>query len=315
MNTHPSVTIVVPVFNEEDGIDVFIKTLIDELNKLDCISDVLFVNDGSKDGTALKLDAIQASNPARIGVVHFSRNFGHQAAITAGMDMATGDAVITMDADLQHPPSLIPKLLECWQEGADVVQTIRTDSNEISWFKKITSKAFYEIINYFSLTRIEPGAADFRLLSRKVVDIFKNELRERDRFLRGLIAWAGFRTIFVSFEAPARFAGTTKYSLSKMLNLARSGLVSFSRVPLKLSVICGLIFSVISILYGLFSIYAYFFMPSKINPGWASIVVGITFMGGCQLVFLGLIGEYLSTVFDEVKARPIYIVSKKQLIK
>jgi len=308
-------TVVVPVFNEADGIDYFVKMLLYELDKLVLDADVILVNDGSQDKTADFIDAIQKSFPTRVSVIHFSRNFGHQAALTAGMDEATGDAVITMDADLQHPPSLIPLMVERWLDGMDIVQTIRKDSSETNYIKRLTSKYFYEIINIFSATRIEPSAADFRLISRTVVDIFKNDLRERDRFLRGLIAWVGFRTSFITFTPPPRFAGNSKYSFKKMLSFARVGLISFSRVPLKISVWVGLIFAVFSLLYGSYAVFAYFYIPERLNPGWASIVVTMTFLGGCQMLFIGLIGEYIATIFDEIKNRPIYITSRKSLKK
>jgi glycosyltransferase involved in cell wall biosynthesis len=313
MNSFQSITVVAPVFNEESGIEKFVTVLFNELDKISINSDVILVNDGSTDSTAEKLNSLQELFSERLTILHLSRNFGHQAALTAGMDESTGDAVITLDADMQHPPSLIPLLLDKWKEGADVVQTIRQDSKQATFLKKFTSKYFYNTINFLSSTQIEPAAADFRLLSRAVVNVFKYDIRERDRFMRGLVAWVGFKTELVPFTAPPRFAGTTKYTWNKMFSFARVGLVSFSRVPLKISIWLGVILSAMSIFYGLYAIYANFFLRNLLNPGWASIIVSITFLGGCQMVFMGLIGEYISTIFDEIKARPIYIVSEKKI--
>jgi dolichol-phosphate mannosyltransferase len=273
---------------------------------------VVLVDDGSTDGTSAILDRLQSEHPARLTVVHLSRNFGHQRALTAAMDFAEGDAVVCMDADMQHPPSLIPDLVKRWEEGYDVVYAIRRETAD-GPFKDLTARAFYSLVNRLSETPIEPNAADFRLLSKKVVDVFRHDLRERDRFIRGLVGWVGFRSARVEFDAAARFAGTTKYSLGKMLQFARTGLVSFSKVPLKIAAVFGFVVSLLSGLYGLFAVTAYFFFQFAVMPGWASTVLVGTFLGGCQLLFLGLIGEYIATIFDEIKARPLYIVADARL--
>ena len=302
------VTIVAPVYNEVEGIAHFVRTLLEVTDRLRYASTLLLVDDGSTDGTGPALDELHAQYPDRVAVLHLSRNFGHQAALTAGMDYADGDAVVCLDADMQHPPDLVLQLVARWEQGFDIVQATRREEPSASWFKQVTARAFYALINRLSATRIEPNAADFRLLSRRVVDVFKQDLRERDRFIRGLVRWVGFAYCTVDFEAPPRFAGHTHYSLRRMLSFARTGLVSFSKTPLKLAVLLGFSVSALSLLYGLYAIFAYLFFRAVI-PGWASTVLVGTFLGGCQLLFLGLIGEYIATIFDEIKARPLYIVA------
>jgi polyisoprenyl-phosphate glycosyltransferase len=306
-----TLTVVAPVYNEVEGIAHFVHTLLAVMDRLPYAYTVLLVDDGGTDGTSAALDALHTEHPDCITVVHLSRNFGHQAALTAGMDYADGDAVICLDADMQHPPELIPRLVARWEEGFDIVQATRCEEPTASWFKQATARGFYALINRLSATRIEPNAADFRLLSRCVVNVFKHDLRERDRFIRGLVRWVGFQYCTVDFEAPPRFAGQTHYSLQRMVSFARTGLVSFSKTPLKLAVLLGFSVSALSMLYGVYAIVAYLYF-SAVIPGWASTILVGTFLGGCQLLFLGLIGEYIATMFDEIKARPLYIVASMQ---
>lgn len=306
--TRKRITVVAPVYNEAEGIAHFVTTLSHVLASLPYDTTILLVDDGSTDGTRERLDAIQRTDPDRIAVLRFSRNFGHQAALTAGMDYASGDAVITMDADMQHPPELIPQLVRRWEEGAEIVQTIRRSTADAGWLKTFATRIFYAIINRFSGTRIEPNAADYRLLSRRVLELFRNDLRERDRFLRGLVSWVGFPTSCVEFNAAARFAGEPKYSLGKMTDLARAGLISFSKVPLKIAAILGFTLSVMSTLYGLSAVFMFLFFNKAIAAGWASTILVGTFLGGANLLFLGIIGEYIASMFEELKGRPIYIV-------
>ena len=310
--TRQKLTIVAPAYNEAEGIESFVKALLEVMDSLPYDCTALLVNDGATDRTGEVLDRLHAAHPDRITVLHLSRNFGHQAALTAGMDYADGDAVICMDSDLQHPPSLIPALVERWQQGFDIVQAVRRQTASAGWMKMLTSRAFYALINYLSKTRIEPNACDFRLLSRPVTDVFRKELRERDRFVRGLVSWVGFRTCYVEFDASPRFAGHTKYSFRKMLGFARTGLVSFSKTPLKVAVFFGFSVSLLSLAYGVFAVFAYIFLRKQVIPGWASTILVGTFLGGCQLLFLGLIGEYIATIFDEIKARPLYIVAREK---
>jgi glycosyltransferase involved in cell wall biosynthesis len=305
-------SIVAPVYNEVQGVAQFVDVLFTVLDPLLYDSEIVLVDDGSTDGTGELLDQLQAAHPDRISVLHLSRNFGHQAALTAGMDHADGDAVICMDADLQHPPSLIPDMVQRWQHGFDIVQAVRRHTADSGVFKDLTAKGFYALINYLSSTRIEPNAADFRLLSRRVVEVFRKDIRERERFLRGLVAWVGFRSCCLEFDAAPRFAGHSKYSVPKMLSFARAGLISFSKVPLKLAALLGFLVSAVSLLYGLFAVCAYLFFNTAVLPGWASMILVGTFLGGCQLLFLGVLGEYVATLFDEIKARPLYIVAAAQ---
>jgi glycosyltransferase involved in cell wall biosynthesis len=300
-----SVSIAIPVFNEEENISVLFDRLKTILRELPYTFEILFIDDGSTDGTYLAIKALQQHDP-RVKALSFSRNFGHQAALTAGLQFATGDAVITMDGDLQHPPSLIPTLIEKWQEGFQIVYTTRESTVDEPFFKKITSHVFYRIINAFSDTHVQPFGADFRLLDRSVVNSL-NTLEERDRFLRGLIGWMGYSATGVPFTADARMAGTSKYSTRKMMKFALDGILSFSAAPLHLVTYLGLIVSVLSFLYGFYSIYAYFFTSLTI-PGWTSILVAVLFLGGIQLISIGFVGEYLIRIYNEAKGRPLYII-------
>jgi dolichol-phosphate mannosyltransferase len=303
-------SVVAPVYNEVEGIERFFTELRRVLAPLPYDFTVILVNDGSTDGTGGVLDRLHDAHPAELCVVHLSRNFGHQAALTAGMDLAAGDAVICMDADLQHPPSLIPAMLERWKEGFDVVHTVRRQTVGGGTLKDLTASVFYAVLERLSSTPIQPNAADFRLLSRRVADVFRRDLRERDRFVRGLVTWVGFPSCCLEFDAAPRLTGNTKYTVRKMLGFARTGLVSFSKVPLKVASVIGLVVTTVSALYALFAVASYLFFRTAVMPGWASTIVVVTFLGGCQLLFLGLLGEYIGTIFDETKARPIYVVAE-----
>lgn len=307
--TRQRLSVVAPVYDEVDGIERLVGALFEVLQALPYDYTIVLVNDGSTDGTTEVLDGLHASHPEHVTVLHLSRNFGHQAALTAGMDHADGDAVICLDADMQHPPSLIPTMVERWQQGFDVVQAVRRPTHTVGWFKDLSARAFYALVNRLSSTRIDPNGADFRLLSRRVVDVFREDIRERDRFLRGLVAWVGFRSCCVEFEAGPRFTGRSKYSFWEMVTFARTGLISFSKVPLKLAVMLGFVVSTLSGLYGIFAVTAYLFFRRAVIPGWASTILVGTFLGGCQLLFLGVIGEYIATMFDEIKGRPLYILA------
>lgn len=300
-----SVSIAIPVFNEEENIPVLFDRLKTILRELPYTFEILFIDDGSTDGTYLTIKDLQQRD-RRVKALSFSRNFGHQAALTAGLQYATGDAVITMDGDLQHPPSLIPTLIEKWQEGFQIVYTTRESTVGEPFLKKITSRLFYRIINAFSDTHVQPFGADFRLLDRSVVNSL-NTLEERDRFLRGLIGWMGYSATGVPFTADARVAGTSKYSTRKMMKFALDGILSFSAAPLHLVTYLGLIVSFLSFLYGFYSIYAYFFTSLTI-PGWTSILVAVLFLGGVQLISIGFVGEYLIRIYNEAKGRPLYII-------
>lgn len=300
-----SISIAIPVYNEEEALPLLHEQLSPILATLPYAFEILFIDDGSTDNTFQIIKNLQKQD-RRIKAVSFSRNFGHQAALTAGLQYATGDAVITMDGDLQHPPSLIPTLIERWQAGFQIVYTIRELTVGEPVFKKFTSRLFYRLMNAFSETPIQPSAADFRLLDRAVVRNL-NTLEERDRFLRGLIGWMGFSATGVSYTAESRVAGTSKYSARKMLRLAIDGLMSFSAAPLHLVTYLGLIVSALSFLYGLYSIYAYFFTNLTI-PGWTSLLVAVLFLGGVQLISIGFVGEYIIRIYNEAKGRPLFII-------
>jgi len=302
---NPTISIAIPVFNEVENISILFDHLKKVLQPLPFNFEILFVDDGSTDGTYLAIKDLQKRD-RRVKALSFSRNFGHQAALTAGLHYATGDAVITMDGDLQHPPSLIPTLIEKWREGFEIVYTTRESTADESAFKKMTSRLFYRLINAFSDTPIQTYAADFRLLDRIVVNSL-DRLQERDRFLRGLIGWMGYSSIGIRFTADARKAGTSKYTKRKMFKFAIDGILSFSAAPLHLATYLGIVVSFLSFLYGLYSIYAFFFTTRTI-PGWTSLLVTVLFLGGIQLICIGLLGEYLIRIYNEAKGRPLYIV-------
>ena len=301
----PLVSIVIPVFNEAESIPLLVDELNSVLKVLPYNFEIIFVDDGSTDQSFDLVRELQ-QNDRRIKALSFSRNFGHQAALTAGLQYAWGNAVITMDADLQHPPSLIPSLLEKWGEGYKIVFTTREATADEPFLKKLTSRMFYRLINAFSETPVQTFGADFRLLDQSVVKNL-NTLEERDRFLRGLIGWMGYPSIGVPFTAGPRAAGTSKYSTRKMFKLALDGLLSFSAEPLHFVTYLGLLVSFLSFLYGVYSIYAYFF-TSRTIPGWTSILVTVLFLGGVQLISIGFLGEYLIRVYNEAKGRPLFII-------
>lgn len=266
--------------------------------------EILLVDDGSRDASYATMLALRAAEP-RVKCIRLLRNFGHQVAVAAGLDFAGGECVITLDADLQHPPELIPDLLKRWAEGYEVVGTRREDAADVGWFKRWTSRTFYRLMSALSDVALEPGSADFRLLDARVVATLR-ELRERGRFLRGLVAWLGFREISIPYQAAPRFAGRSKYSLRRMLALAVDGITSFSTVPLHLSTYLGFAVSLLSFAYALFALYARF--THRTVEGWTSVMVAVLFLAGVQLISLGIIGAYLARVFQELKGRPLYLV-------
>jgi dolichol-phosphate mannosyltransferase len=272
--------------------------------------EIIFIDDGSRDGTLSEIKAINASNE-NIKFISFSRNFGHQKALKAGLDHARGDCVITMDADLQHPPELLTKLIKEWRNGYEVVYTIRVDSADTGFIKRLSSRLFYKIINLLSNVNIPLGAADFRLLDRKVVDEVK-KFKENWLFIRGIIAWIGFSQISVEYGVKRRKQGHTKYSPSRMFTLAINGITSFSILPLRISIILGLTFSLGSFFYAIYAVYTKVFNNAVIQ-GWTSILLSVLFLGGIQLISLGVIGEYLGKMFIETKNRPSYIIKEKDL--
>jgi glycosyltransferase involved in cell wall biosynthesis len=304
-----TINIILPVYREEEVLPRFHQALVSVLDRLAQYRfEVTYVLDRSPDNSLLVLQKLAQDHP-NITVLHLSRRFGHQMSLVAGIDNSTADAVIMMDCDLQHPPGIIPELLRKFEEGYDIVQTIREYGTRIGLFKKLTSRTFYRLQNALSPVEIQEGAADFRLVSAKVARLFRESVREQNQFLRGLFQWVGFRTATVTFVSPPREAGQTKYHLLRLLTFSVVGITSFSKLPLRLASILGFIISACSLLYGLWSI-ALYFRVRHLPPGYTSLIVMALFMGGLQLLVLGILGEYIGGIFDEVKRRPLYIIDE-----
>jgi len=301
------VSVVVPMFNEQDNINEFYKRITEAMSALPYEYELIFVDDGSKDKTALLLNEL-VQKDSRVQAYLFSRNFGHQLALTCGLDHAAGDAVITMDGDLQHPPELLPQLVQLWAEGNEIVQTVRKATEDASFFKNLTSFVYYKMINAVSKVHITPGGSDFRLMDRRAVEAFRL-YRERARFVRGMINNLGFKYVTVEFVAPPRFAGTSKYNFRKMLHFALDGITAFSNVPLRWALYAGLFFGFGSILLLVHVIYVKYVIQDAV-PGWTTLTASVLFLGGIQLVGIGIVGEYVGRVFEEVKQRPLYIISE-----
>jgi len=303
----PTYSFVIPIYNEITGFGELHSRMSALLGKLDASAEVILVDDGSSDGSYAKMVELHNTD-GRFKVIHLSRNFGHQIAVTAGLDNAIGDAVIIMDADLQDPPELVLEMAEKWRAGYEVVYAVRKQRQGEGFFKKVTAAIFYRLMRKLAQIDIPLNTGDFRLVDRTVVDAICS-MPESSRFLRGMFAWAGFKQIGVEFDRPERFAGETKYPLRKMLRLAADGIFSFSSIPLKWVLQLGVFVAGISFIYGVVAIITRF-GPFSSQPGWASLVVLITFLGGVQLIALGIIGQYMGRVFDEVRRRPLYFISK-----
>ena len=301
----PALSVVVPVFNEAGNIPLLLERLLSALSGVGLTFEILFVDDGSRDQSAMLIEQAAGANPA-VRLLQLSRNFGHQAALVAGMEHARGQAVVTMDGDLQHPPELIGALVEHWRAGADVVQTVRRETQGAGVFKRATSSGFYRLLSAVSRIRVTQGAADFRLLSREALTAFLS-CRERRRFNRGLVQWIGFPYVEVPYDAAPRHAGHTKYSLRAMFRLAGDAIFSFSTLPLRIAGLAGALVSVAAAAYLLFVLWARMF-TNWVTPGWTSTQATVLVLGGMQLVVLWIIGEYVGRLYDEAKQRPIYIV-------
>lgn len=302
------ISIVCPMYNEADCIDFFFKKLCSELNQLKDNYEIICVNDGSTDNTLEEL--LQAKNNIpSLRILNLSRNFGKEPALTAGIDTAKGDVIIPIDADLQDPPELISRMLEKFNEGYDVVVARRVDRSNDNWLKRTTARMFYSVINQISDVEIPRNVGDFRLISKRVADTLR-ELRESQRFMKGLFAWSGFRTYYIDYDRPRRTAGSTRFGMFKLINLAWEGITSFSTLPLKVWTYIGTIISSLSFLYGSWIIIRTLLFGVDI-PGYASLLVIILFLGGIQLIGIGIIGEYIGRIYMETKKRPIYIVEKE----
>ncbi|SMC82338.1 glycosyltransferase family 2 protein [Sporomusa malonica] len=297
------ISIVVPVFNEQDNINNFYQEVVKHMKQLDYCFELIFIDDGSSDATPLILERL-ANEDGRVRALIMARNFGHQVALTCGLDYAKGAAVITMDGDMQHPPEMLPQLIEKWEEGFQVVQTVRINTEGVSWFKSFTSGMFYKLMNAMSNVRVTEGGSDFRLLDRKVVESFCR-FRERARFIRGMISAIGYRQTKVEFVAPKRFAGQSKFSLKRMLHFALDGITAYSKTPLRFAFYAGIALGFGSIVLTLHVLYIRLF-TSEAVPGWATITASILLLGGLQLAGIGIIGEYVGRIFEEVKQRPLY---------
>lgn len=299
------ISIVTPVYNEEDNIVFFHEEITKVMKTTGMDYELIYVNDGSRDRTDELIREL-AEKDSHVRAITFARNFGHQTAITCGMDFARGDAVITMDGDMQHPPELIPLLLEKWKDGYDIVQTIRTSTEDSGFIKKITSAGYYKVINSISKTPVTPGGSDFRLMNRKSLDVFLR-FREHARFIRGIVGGLGFKQTTIKFEAPARHAGVSKFSMNKMLHFAMDGILTNSTTPLRAAFYAGAVSGFIGILLILHVLYSY--LVGNTVPGWATMTILIAFFGSANLVGLGIIGEYIGLIYEESKDRPLYWIS------
>jgi glycosyltransferase involved in cell wall biosynthesis len=301
------ISIVTPFYNEAGMVAIYFERLAEVLRPLADRIDFEFVcvNDGSRDATVRELQATQPPF-GRMVVVDLSRNFGKEAALSAGLDFATGDAVIPMDADLQDPPELVPQMIDRWLAGTPVVLAVRTDRSADGWVKRSTSAAFYAVHNHLADTPIPPNAGDFRLIDRRVADVVR-ALPERQRFMKGLLSWAGFPAETLPYARPPRASGRTKWNYAKLLNLAIEGITSFSTAPLRASTVLGALFALVAMLYGGFILVRTLVFGVDL-PGYASVFVGVVFMGGVQLLSLGVLGEYVGRIYMESKQRPVYVV-------
>ncbi|MBM5570024.1 MULTISPECIES: glycosyltransferase family 2 protein [Deefgea] len=301
-------SIVVPCFNEEEVISETFKRLnifCQELKDLNF--EIIFIDDGSKDKTRELLKKF-AADDARVKVIFFARNFGHQIAVTAGIDAALGDAVVLIDADLQDPPEVVHQMIDKWRDGYDVVYGTRTERPGESAFKLATARSFYRLLNKLSDVPIPLDTGDFRLMSRSVVDTLR-AMPERDRFVRGMVSWVGFKQTALPYKRAERFAGQSKYPLKKMLRFATDGVLSFSTKPLQMSVGVGMISAVIALMGIAYALFLRVFTSTWVE-GWTALMIAVLFIGGVQLVCIGILGEYIGRIYNEIKNRPLYVVQE-----
>ncbi len=301
------ITIVVPLYNEEAVVEYFAAKLIAVLDAVDYRYEIIFVNDGSADATLEQVRRL-CRDYSTIKLLSLSRNFGHQSALLAGLRYARGDCAITLDGDLQHPPELIPSLIAHWKQGAKVVATRRLDAVSSPLAKRLSSQWFYRLFRLVSGMSLEPGMADFRLLDRAVLDTLQ-DVNERALFLRGMLQWVGFRRAVVEYRAADRAAGVSKFTPRKMLTLALDGITAFSVTPLRIATVLGFVFSLLSFAYLTYALFIHLFTEHAVE-GWTSVIGSVLFLGGVQLICLGIIGEYIGKIFQEVKQRPHFVVEE-----
>ncbi|MBR4919404.1 MAG: glycosyltransferase family 2 protein [Bacteroidales bacterium] len=305
----PLYSIIVSVYNEEAVLSLFHQELTAVMDTMADTADfeILFVNDGSRDNSRHVLQQLMEQD-SRVRVIHFSRNFGHEAAMLAGIDHCKGEAAICMDSDLQHPPTMLPQMLALYQQGKDVVTMTRTERADGGWYKHIGSKLFYKLINKMSEAKLQAGASDFFLVSQKVIQVLRNDYRERTRFLRGIIQTVGFEKDSLTYDAPQRAAGSSKYSFWKLMKLSFSAIASFSKTPLKIGIYSGLIFVLLSIILIIYSIIMWI-VDTPVS-GYTTLIIFLCAFAGIQLFVTGAIGYYIGFIFDEVKQRPHYIIQE-----
>ncbi|AVQ70541.1 MULTISPECIES: glycosyltransferase family 2 protein [unclassified Microcystis] len=304
----PKYSLIIPIYNEEETIPELYRRVSDVMDSLDDSVELILINDGSGD-RSLKLMRELQERDARVCYISFARNFGHQAAVTAGLNFARGQVIVVLDADLQDPPELIPKMIESWQAGYHVVYAQRTKRKKESWFKRLTAYVFYRLLRQLADVDIPADTGDFCLMDRQVVDLL-NSMPERNRYIRGLRAWIGFRQTAVKFERDPRFAGEVKYTFKKSLALAINSLVSFSKIPLRLSTYLGLFSALIALLMALLVLYWRLQQPDSPVTGLATILIAVFFLGSVQLISIGILGEYIGRIYEEVKGRPAYTIAE-----
>ncbi|TRV48297.1 MAG: glycosyltransferase [Microcystis panniformis Mp_MB_F_20051200_S9] len=304
----PKYSLIIPIYNEEETIPELYRRVSDVMDSLDDSVELILINDGSRD-RSLKLMRELQERDARVCYISFARNFGHQAAVTAGLNFARGQVIVVLDADLQDPPELIPKMIESWQAGYHVVYAQRTKRKKESWFKRLTAYVFYRLLRQLADVDIPADTGDFCLMDRQVVDVL-NSMPERNRYIRGLRAWIGFRQTAVKFERDPRFAGEVKYTFKKSLALAINSLVSFSKIPLRISTYLGLFSALIALLMALLVLYWRLQQPDSPVTGLATILIAVFFLGSVQLISIGILGEYVGRIYEEVKGRPAYTIAE-----
>lgn len=305
-NSTKRISCVIPIYNEQLVISEFITALVETLNKIGYPFEIILIDDGSEDNTAAIIHEFRTRYSLRY--IRFSRNFGKEKAISAGLDLAQGDAVILMDSDFQHPLNLLKQFVTLWEKGYAMVYAVRINREDESWLKRFCAKTFYQLTSKINRVTIPANAGDFRLLDRKIVTALQ-KLPERNRFMKGLYSWVGFKQISVPFEVQPRKSGTSQYNFNSLLNLAITGITSFTAFPLRLIALGGIGVATIAILYAIWIILSTLIFGIE-TPGWATIVTTVTFFGGLQLFALGVVGEYIGRVFDEVKGRPHYIIDE-----